>query len=62
MQDPGKQVSDIAEVCSYDKVVSDKSEAWLYHNPEALASVRRGLQQAAEGKTISLGSFKQYTK
>jgi hypothetical protein len=36
------------------------SEAWLYRNPEALASVRRGLQQAAEGKTISLGSFARY--
>jgi hypothetical protein len=36
------------------------SEAWLYRIPEALASVRRGLQQAAEGKTISLGSFARY--
>lgn len=36
------------------------SEAWLYRNPEALASVRRGLQEAAEGKTISLGSFARY--
>jgi hypothetical protein len=36
------------------------SEAWLYRNPEALAAVRRGLQEAAEGKTIFLGSFKSY--
>jgi hypothetical protein len=36
------------------------SEAWLYRNPEALAAVRRGLQEAADGKTISLGSFARY--
>lgn len=35
-------------------------EAWLYRNPEALASVLRGLQEAAEGKTAFLGSFAQY--
>lgn len=26
------------------------SEAWLYKNPEALASVRRGLDDVAQGK------------
>jgi hypothetical protein len=29
-------------------------------NPEALAAVLRGLQEAAEGKTTSLGSFASY--
>ncbi len=32
-------------------------EAWLFRNPEALASVRQGLMDAAEGKTVSRGSF-----
>ncbi|RJP19511.1 MAG: hypothetical protein C4527_26765 [Candidatus Omnitrophota bacterium] len=27
-------------------------EKWLYENPEALASVRRGIQQSKEGKTV----------
>ena len=26
-------------------------EAWLFNNPEAIASVRRGLSDAAQGKT-----------
>lgn len=33
------------------------SEAWLYRNPKALAAVRQGLQEAAEGKAVSIGSF-----
>jgi hypothetical protein len=35
-------------------------EAWLYKNPKALASVRRGLRQSAHGKRYNLGSFIQY--
>jgi hypothetical protein len=35
------------------------SEAWLYRNPEALASVRRGLQDLAEGK-VAYVSFVEY--
>jgi len=35
-------------------------EAWLYKNPKALASVRRGLRQSATGKRYNLGSFVQY--
>ena len=26
------------------------SEAWVYHNPEVIGKVRKGLQEAAEGK------------
>jgi len=35
-------------------------EMWLYRNPTALAKVREGLAQAAEGKLHDLGSFAKY--
>ena len=35
------------------------SERWLYENKEALASVKRGLEQK---ETVDLGSFAQYAK
>jgi len=36
------------------------SEAWLYRSPKVLASVRRGLADAAAGRTKSLGFFARY--
>lgn len=36
------------------------SEAWLYRNEEALDSVRRGLNEAAQKKTARVGSFAKY--
>ena len=38
------------------------SETWLYENPEALASVKRGLRESAEGKSVDLGSFAKYAR
>jgi hypothetical protein len=37
-------------------------EAWLFRNPEALAAVRRGLDEAARGKTKPLGSFAKHAR
>lgn len=36
------------------------SEAWLYKNKEALASVRQGLKEASEGKLVKMRSFAKY--
>ena len=38
------------------------SEAWLYENPQALASVKQGLRESAEGKRVYRGSFARHAK
>ncbi len=38
------------------------AEAWLWENPKALAAVRQGLKESAEGKTTYLGSFSDEAK
>jgi hypothetical protein len=38
------------------------SEMWLYQNPEALASVKQGLRESAEGKSVYRGSFAKHAK
>jgi hypothetical protein len=35
-------------------------EKWLHENPKALASLRKGIKQAEEGKTRPLGSFARF--
>jgi hypothetical protein len=36
------------------------SEMWLYENAEALASVKQGLRESAEGKSVDRGSFAEH--
>ncbi|MBX9806008.1 MAG: hypothetical protein K2Y18_09715 [Alphaproteobacteria bacterium] len=35
-------------------------EVWLFHNKEALRSVREGLKQSENGKVHDAGDFSQY--
>jgi hypothetical protein len=37
-------------------------EAWLYDNPGALASVKQGLGESVEGKSVYRGSFARHAK
>jgi hypothetical protein len=36
------------------------SEMWLYENAPALASVKQGLRESAEGKSVYRGSFAKH--
>jgi hypothetical protein len=38
------------------------SEMWLYENPSALASVKQGLRESAEGKRVYRGSFAKHAR
>jgi hypothetical protein len=40
----------IGQILLDPQVTIPASEAWLFNNPKALASVRRGLSEAAKGK------------
>ena len=38
------------------------SEMWLYENPPALASVKQGLRESAERKSVYRGTFARHAK
>jgi hypothetical protein len=38
------------------------SEMWLYENADALASVKQGLRESAEGKSVNRGSFGKFAR
>ena len=52
--------NDVGQILLSPEIGVPLHEAWLYKNPEALVSVRRGLQDAAEGKVHDLGSFAEF--
>jgi hypothetical protein len=49
----------IGQIILDPQVTIPASEIWLFNNPDALASVRRGLSDAAKGKVskIDLGTL-----
>ena len=59
LEDPSFNVylDDDGRIVLDPQVSIPASEAWLYRNKKALASIRRGLTEAALGKTRTIGSF-----
>jgi glycine cleavage system aminomethyltransferase T len=53
-------VNDDGQILLDPVVAIPERELWLWKNPEAIASVQRGIQQAAEGELHDMGSFSQY--
>jgi hypothetical protein len=53
------QINDAGQILLNPVVAIPERELWLYRNPEALASVQQGLQQAEAGEVHDLGSFSQ---
>jgi len=41
-------------------VIRHEREAWLFDNPLALESVKRGLEQSARGEIHDLGDFSEF--
>lgn len=48
------------DIVLHPVMVIHQREAWLYNNPEALASLKRGIEQAGTEEPVYLGSFAEY--
>jgi hypothetical protein len=52
--------NDLGQILLEPIVDIPERERWLFENPEALAAVKQGLKDSAEGKGEYLGSFAEY--
>lgn len=55
-------INDAGQILLDPVVPVSERELWLWKNPEAIASVQRGIQQAGEGDLHDMGSFAQYAE
>jgi hypothetical protein len=53
-------VSDDGDILLTPVFSIPERERWVWENPEVLASLNRGIEQAARGETVYLGSFARY--
>ena len=47
-------INSLGQIVLDPQVTISASEAWLFNNPDAMASVRRGLSDAAQGKVSKI--------
>lgn len=55
-------VNRIGQIVLDPQVTVPASEAWLFENKTALASIDKGMTESASGRLVSRGSFADYTK
>ncbi len=55
-------VNDDGQILLDPVVAISERELWLWQNPEAIASVQLGIQQAGEGELHDMESFAQYAE
>lgn len=53
-------INNVGQILLDPVVPVPERELWLWQNPDAITSVRRGIQQAGEQDLHDLGSFAQY--
>jgi len=65
-KDPKEQTerNEVGHALGHEKplIVHPACELWLYENPKALVSVKKGLKQADEGKLVDRGSFAKHAR
>jgi hypothetical protein len=52
----------VGQIVLDPQITISASEAWLFENKTALASVDKGMTESAKGHVIDRGSFSGYTK
>jgi hypothetical protein len=56
------EVREDGVIILYPRVEIPAKEVWLLKNPEALDSVKKGLEDSASGRVSKRGSFSQYAE
>jgi hypothetical protein len=56
------QVNEAGQILLDPVVAVPERELWLWQNPEAIASVQRGIEQAGRGEFQDMGDFARYAE
>lgn len=56
------EVTEQGTIILHPKVEIPAQEVWLFKNPQALDSIKKGLEDSAAGRVKRRGSFAEYVK